>query len=163
MDDLLGQMFGGGGRRQQERGPKKGKPVQYPLKVTLEEIYNGKQAKIAVNRERICPHCNGIGGKEGAVQKCATCKGRGMVTKMQMLGPGMYSQSTVPCDDCRGKGEVIDEKNKCKHCNGKKVIKEKKLLEAEIDKGSPNGYQYTFHGEADEYPGTEPGDVIIIV
>lgn len=83
MDDILSQMFGGGGmRRQQHQGPKKGKPVQYPLKVTLEEIYNGKQSKIKVNRERICAKCDGRGGKEGAVGKCGTCKGRGMVTKM---------------------------------------------------------------------------------
>jgi len=69
MDDIF-SMFGGqgGGRGQQKpRGPTKGKPVQYPLKVTLEEIYAGKKTKIAVNRERICPDCNGIGGKEGAV------------------------------------------------------------------------------------------------
>lgn len=163
MDDILSQMFGGGGGRRQPAGPKKGKPVQYPLKVTLEEIYNGKQTKIKVNRERICNKCDGRGGKEGAVAKCGACKGRGMVTKMQMLGPGMYSQSSGPCDDCRGKGEVIDEKHKCKTCNGKKVCKEQKVLEAEIDKGSPNGQQYTFHGEADEFPGQEPGDVIIIV
>lgn len=137
--------------------------MQYPLKVSLEEIYKGKSTKIKVNRERICGKCDGKGGKDGAVAKCPTCKGRGMVTKMQMLGPGMYSQSSGPCDDCRGKGEVIDEKFKCKTCNGKKVCKETKVLEAEIDKGSPNGCQYTFHGEADEFPGTEPGDVIIIV
>ncbi len=75
----------------------------------------------------------------------------------------MYTQSSGPCDDCRGKGEVINEKDKCKNCNGKKVVKEKKIIDAEIDKGSPNNCQYTFHGEADEYPGAEPGDVIIIV
>jgi len=61
------------------------------MKLTLEEIFNGKQTKIAVNRERICTKCNGLGGKEGAVQKCPTCKGRGMVMKMQQLGPGMYT------------------------------------------------------------------------
>ena len=71
MDDLLSQMFGGGGGRGRgPQGPKKGKPVMHPLKCTLEEIYNGKQTKIAVNRERICQVCNGLGGKEGAVQKC---------------------------------------------------------------------------------------------
>jgi len=95
MDDLLSGMFGGmGGRRGGgPSGPKKGKPVMHPLRVTLEEIYNGKSTKIAVNRERICTKCDGKGGKEGAVQKCATCRGGGMVTKMQMLGPGMYSQT----------------------------------------------------------------------
>jgi len=67
MDDLMNMFGGGGGRGQRPQGPKKGKPVQYPLKVSLEEIYNGKQTKIAVNRERICTGCNGLGGKEGAV------------------------------------------------------------------------------------------------
>lgn len=138
------------------------KPLQHPLKVTLEEIYAGKQTKIAVNRERICQPCGGLGGKEGAVQKCSTCKGRGMVVRMIQLGPGMYSQQQGPCEDCRGKGEVINEKDKCKNCNGKKVVKEKKILEVSIDKGSPNGAQYPYHGEADEYPGVEAGDVIII-
>jgi len=43
MDDIFSMFGGGGGRGQQKpRGPTKGKPVQYPLKVTLEEIYNGK-------------------------------------------------------------------------------------------------------------------------
>ena len=46
---------------------------------------------------------------------------------------------------------------------GKKVVKEKKILDAEIDKGAPNNQQYVFHGEADEFPGVEPGDVVIIV
>ena len=83
--------------------------------------------------------------------------------KMTMLGPGMYSQSQGPCDDCRGQGEIIDEKNKCKTCDGKKVVKEKKIIDVEIDKGGPNGQTYVFHGEADEYPGVEPGDVVVIV
>lgn len=133
------------------------------MKCTLEEIFNGKNTKIAVNRERICEPCGGKGGPEGAVQKCGTCRGRGIVNKMVQLGPGMYSQSQGPCDDCRGKGEVIDDAKKCQICKGKKVTKEKKILEASIDKGSPNNCQYTFHGEADEYPGQEAGDVVIIV
>lgn len=65
----------------------------------------------------------------------------------------MYTQSNGPCDDCYGKGEVIDEANKCKSCNGKKVQREKKIIDVEIDKGSPNNATLTFHGEADELPG----------
>jgi len=134
----------------------------HPMKLSLEDIYNGKSTKIAVNRERICKDCNGLGGKEGACQTCPQCKGRGMVTKMVQLGPGMYSQSSGPCDKCGGKGEIIDEKNKCKTCNGKKVVKEKKIIDVEIDKGTPDKYEYKFHGEADEAPGMEPGDVVIV-
>jgi DnaJ homolog subfamily A member 2 len=80
-----------------------------------------------------------------------------------MLGPGMYTQRTGPCDDCRGQGETVSEKDKCKTCSGGKVIKEKKVIEAQIDRGAPNNEKYIFHGEADEYPGIEPGDVVIVV
>lgn len=86
-----------------------------------------------------------------------------MVTRMTQLGPGMYSQSTGPCSDCGGSGEQISEKDKCKDCNGKKVVKEKKVLECQVDKGAPNGQKYVFHGESDEYPDREPGDVLILV
>merc|ERR1711998_131567 len=86
-----------------------------------------------------------------------------MVTRMTMLGPGMYSQSTGPCDDCNGTGEVIDEANKCNNCNGKKVVKEKKVLKAVVDKGAPHGEKYVFHGESDEHPDKEAGDVILVV
>lgn len=146
-----------------QQGPKKGKSVEHAIKVTLEEIYKGKTTKIAVNRDRICKSCNGKGGKNGANSTCQGCKGRGMRTQMTMLGPGMYSQSTGPCSDCSGTGTQIDEKDKCKDCNGKKVVKEKKVLECQIDKGSPNGEKYVFHGESDEHPDREPGDVIIVV
>jgi len=43
-----------------------------------------------------------------------------------------------------------------------KMTKEKKILEVQIDKGTPNNYQYKFNGEADDLPGQEAGDVIIV-
>lgn len=155
--DMFGGGRGGGGRQ----GPKKGKSVLHPIKATLEDLYNGKTAKVAVNRDRICTACNGKGGKDGAVSPCSGCKGRGIKVAMQMLGPGMYTQRQVQCDDCNGQGEQINQKDKCKTCNAKKVVKEKKILEAQIDKGAPNGEKYVFHGEADEIPGLEAGDVVI--
>lgn len=160
--DIFSQMFGGGmGGR--ERGPQKGKSVQHAIKVTLEDIFKGKTSKIAVNRDRICKKCDGKGGIDGANSTCPGCRGRGMKTRMTMLGPGMYTQSTGPCEDCNGTGEQIDEANKCQACNGKKVLKEKKVIEAVIDKGAPHGEKYIFHGESDEHPDKEPGDVVIVV
>ena len=50
------------GRRDQPQGPKKGKSVLHPVKATLADLYNGKTKKIAVNRDRICSKCNGLGG-----------------------------------------------------------------------------------------------------
>ena len=36
-------------------------------------------------------------------------------------------------------GNQIAEKDKCKNCNGKKVVKEKKVLECVVEKGAPDG------------------------
>jgi len=79
------------------------------------------------------------------------------------VGPGMYTQSTGPCDDCNGRGKVFDAKNRCKVCKGKQIIQDKKAIDVVIDKGVPNGHKYSFHGESDEKPGMLAGDLIVIV
>jgi len=117
-----------------------------------------------VDRQRLCNVCNGIGGTDAtAVQKCTDCRGQGMVTKMRQMGPGMYSQSTQPCDTCDGQGEIINLEKRCKTCKGKKVKRDKKKIEQEVDKGCPNNEQYTVSGEGDCVPDVEAGDVIIVV
>ena len=61
------EMFGmGGGRRQQQSGPKKVKPTGKQLEVTLEDLYNGKHAEFEIERHRICAKCNGIGGTDAS-------------------------------------------------------------------------------------------------
>ena len=42
-------------------------------------------------------------------------------------------------------------------------ISEKEILEVHIDKGMQNGQKIPFRGMADEEPGIEAGDVIIIL
>lgn len=140
------------------------KPIARKVEVSLADIYNGTTVEVDVDRQRICSDCNGVGGSDAsAVQTCSTCRGRGMVTKMRQMGPGMYSQSTGPCDDCGGQGESIDMEKRCKVCKGKKVKRDRKKLKVEVDKGSPSGEQFTIHGEGDCVPDVEPGDVIVVV
>ena len=67
MNDIFSHIFPGMHPQYSPKKPKKGKPVMHSMKLTLEDIFNGKSTKIAVNRERICQKCDGKGGKEGAV------------------------------------------------------------------------------------------------
>lgn len=60
-------------------------------------------------------------------------------------------------------GEVISEKDRCKKCEGHKVCKETKLLEVHVDKGMKHGQKITFSGEADQAPGVEPGDIVLVL
>lgn len=59
---------------------------------------------------------------------------------MRQMGPGMYSQSTGPCDECNGQGEMIDMAKRCKKCKGKKVMRDRKKLNVDVDKGAPTGH-----------------------
>lgn len=134
------------------------------LMITLSgNLYNGKTAKLQLSKTIICSKCKGAGGKPGAMQKCRTCNGRGLKITMRQLGPGMVQQMQSVCPDCHGEGEIINEKDRCKECKGKKVTNETKILEVHVDKGMKDGQRITFRGEGDQLPDIEPGDVIIIL
>ncbi|KAJ2158635.1 Type I HSP40 co-chaperone [Coemansia sp. RSA 552] len=156
-----GGMFGGGGRRGPS-GPRRGKDIAHALKVSLEDLYKGKTSKLQVNKTVICPDCDGVGGKEGAVKKCAVCDGRGIEVMLRQMGP-MMQQIQQPCRKCHGEGEEIDPRLKCKKCNGRKVTNVRKQLEVNIDRGMKEGQKVVFQGEADQAPGIVPGDIVIVI
>ena len=131
--------------------------------MTLDDLYNGKKCHLAINRDKLCGACEGVGGKAGAERQCDTCNGRGVTIQLRQIGPGMVQQIQSACSSCRGVGKTISEKDKCKECKGRKVVKERKLLEVHIEKGMKHNQKITFHGEADEAPGTIPGDIIFLV
>ena len=160
--DIFDMFFGGGKRRNQGEKPR-GRNAIHQLKVTLEELYSGATRQLSIQKNVICDGCNGIGGKEGSVEKCKPCQGTGIVIKLRQIGPGMVQQIQQPCHECGQTGEKIKEKDKCKKCNGKKIVKEKNVLECHILQGMSDGQKITFSGEADQAPNTEPGDVVIVL
>lgn len=164
--DLFSQLFGGAGGffggASRPRGPRRGKDLVHRIHVSLEDLYNGKITKLALQKHVICGKCEGRGGKEGAVKECSTCRGQGVKVVLRQLGP-MVQQIQQQCPDCSGSGEIINAKDRCKVCNGKKVTQERKVLEVRVDKGMEDGQQITFKEEADQAPNTIPGDVIIII
>lgn len=164
-EDLFSQFFGGGGGfggmfggGMRDTGPKKARTIHHVHKVSLEDIYRGKVSKLALQKSVICPKCDGRGGKEGAVKTCPGCNGQGMKTMMRQMGPMIQRFQTV-CPDCNGEGETIREKDKCKQCNGKKTIVERKVLHVHVDRGVQSGTKVDFRGEGDQMPGVQPGDV----
>ncbi|XP_063683530.1 ribonucleoside-diphosphate reductase large subunit-like [Bolinopsis microptera] len=119
--DIFDMFFGGGmrGHRGHE-GPRRGRDMVHPLKVSLEELYNGATRQLALNKNVICSKCNGKGGKDGAVQTCNGCHGNGVKVIVRQLQPGMIQQMQTVCPDCHGKGDIIREKVVTRNLN--KVI-----------------------------------------
>ncbi|XP_064193735.1 dnaJ homolog subfamily A member 1-like [Anguilla rostrata] len=156
--DIFDMFFGGGGRMHRER---RGKNVVHQLSVSLEDLYNGATRKLAVQKNVICDRCQGRGGRKGVVEPCPSCRGSGMQVRLQQLGPGLVQQVSCICSGCQGQG--ISQRDRCKGCAGRKVTRHKSILEVHIDKGMRDGQKIVFHGEGDQEPGLEPGDIIIVL
>lgn len=141
-EDLFSMFFGGGGGgSRRSRGPRKGPSINHPLKVSLEDLYNGKTVKLAVNRKVIV----------GDVKECEKCNGQGAVMEIRQIGPGMITQVQRHCDACGGQGNNAERKS------------ERKVLEVRVEKGMRHNQKITFRNMADEIPNMEAGDVNFVV
>merc|ERR1719420_2466529 len=142
--DIFEQMFGGGGRRggggRQRR--QKTKDVQQPLKVTLEQLYNGQTKKMAITRQVI--------DKKKGVQECSDCGGRGVKVQVVRMGP-MIQQMQSACSSCGGQGKSF------------KTKQDREVLEVHIPKGAPDNHKVVFREMADEHPDADTGDVMFIL
>lgn len=156
-------MSSGGGSSRGRRQQRRGEDVINPLKVSLEDLYNGVSKKLSLSRNVICAKCKGKGSKSGASMKCSGCQGSGMKVSIRHLGPSMIQQMQHVCNDCKGSGETISDKDRCPQCKGDKVVQEKKILEVHVDKGMQNGQKITFTGDADEAPDTVTGDLVFVL
>ena len=160
-NDIFDMFFGGGSGRR--RDDTKTKDIVFEMSVTLDELYNGTQRNIVIKKDVLCGTCEGKGGSENHVKTCGACNGQVVQTVLQQLFPGMMQQSRVVCKECKGLGEVIPDKHRCKTCNGRKTNNQEKILKVHIDKGMTDGQKIIFHEEADQKPKKTPGDVVVVL
>ncbi len=106
LDSLFGDLFGGartGGFRRQAR-PRKGRDIEYPLTVSLEEAFLGAERRFSMDSQQACPSCSGTGRIQNAL--CSVCRGTGGVSGQKQLEvkipPGVKDGSRVRI---AGKGE----------------------------------------------------------
>jgi molecular chaperone DnaJ len=141
--------FGGGGGSRQ----RKGSNLRIKLKLTLDEIANGVEKKIKVNR---------LVRAEGVTFKtCSTCQGNGQVRKVvnTMLGQ-MVSSST--CPTCQGSGQIIDKRPSGVDSSG--LVSKEDLITVKIPAGVGDGMQLSMSGKGNEAPGGGiPGDLLILI
>lgn len=161
--DIFGSMFGmGGGRR--GRQSNRTKDVVHELRTKLKDLYCGTKKNMRLTKKTSCTTCNGSGFKSGKGDStCSACRGRGFTVEMRPIGPGFVQQVQVKCSRCKGTGRYVPPNQRCGTCQGLGVTNEKKVLEVHIDKGMVDGQKITFTGEADDEPGKETGDVIMVI
>lgn len=167
--DIFGGAFGGafgggfgGGSQRRRRRVNRGSNLRIKVKLTLEEIANGAEKKIKVNKYVQCKACNGTGAQDGSsYSTCPTCKGMGQVTRVTNTFLGQM-QTTSTCPTCGGEGQIIQ--NKCNVCHGNGIVKDTEVIKIDIPAGVAEGMQLTVSGKGNAAArGGIPGDLIILV
>lgn len=178
MDDIFsqfGDIFGGGGGspfesffgggQQQSRGGRrvaKGTNLRIKVKLNLEEIANGTEKKIKVNKQISCKTCDGSGAKDrSSVSTCNTCGGSGAVRRVTNTILGQM-QTTSTCPTCNGSGQQITAK--CNSCHGEGIVRGEETITINIPAGVSDGMQLSMSGKGNAAPnGGIPGDLIILI
>jgi molecular chaperone DnaJ len=168
MDDIFshfGDVFGGGGRGGgspfesffggSSRGGSRqavGSNIRIKLKLSLEDVTNGVEKKIKYKKKVVA--------KGVTFDTCATCGGRGQVTRVQNTFLGQM-QTASPCPTCRGMGKKV--KNVPPGADGMGLITEEVTTSINIPAGVADGMQLNVKGRGNEMPGGVAGDLIVLV
>ena len=152
--DVFGSSFGGGGfGRGGGRRARKGSNLRVKLKLSLEDIVNGVQKKIKVQKL--------VAASGVEFTSCSSCRGSGQVTRVTntILG-AMQTAST--CPNCKGSGQMISKRPDGVDSSG--LEKKETIIEIEIPPGVEEGMQLSMQGKGNEAPGGGvAGDLIIAI
>lgn len=133
--DIISSFFGGGGRRVNKMDDQRIK-----LKVSLSDLYNGKELSFKYTRNVICPHCRGTGAdSDDDIQVCDKCAGQGVILERQQLAPGYIQQFQRTCPKCGGKGKTI--RRGCHVCSSNKIIPSLEDMSVYVEKGMIDGQE----------------------
>jgi molecular chaperone DnaJ len=157
-NDPFSSFFGGGGRR--GKSVNRGSNLRVKVKLTLEEIANGVEKKIKVNKYLSCKTCKGTGAKGGSsYNTCSTCRGSGHVSRVTSTFLGQM-QTTQVCPNCGGEGQIITDK--CTDCAGNGVVKGEEVISIRIPAGVAEGMQLSMSGNGNAAARSGvPGDLLI--
>jgi molecular chaperone DnaJ len=154
--DIFGGAFGGGsfgGSRGGGSRVVRGTNLRVKMKLTLEEIAEGVNKKIKVNK---------LVNADGVTYKnCATCNGTGRLTRVAQTFLGAMQTQTT-CHVCQGAGKMIDKKPADADAQGLK--RKEEVIEIDIPAGVEEGMQLSVTGKGNAGPFNGiPGDLIVVI
>jgi molecular chaperone DnaJ len=166
--DIFGGAFGGafggfgGGRPHTRRRVNRGSNIRVKVALNLQEISNGVEKKIKVNKYISCKACHGSGAKQGSsYNTCNTCHGSGQVVQVTNTFLGQM-QTASTCPTCHGEGKTITEK--CPECAGQGVMRGEDIITINIPAGVEEGMQLSVTGKGNAGArGGIPGDLLILI
>ena len=156
--DIFGDLFGGFGRRRRNPNqPTRGADIRADVGLSLREAAFGATRELDLSHPSPCEACSGTGAKDGELEGCATCGGRGQVARAQ----GAFVMTTT-CPACQGRGTRA--KAPCEECEGDGQVDVDRIVKLTIPGGVDTGQSLRLSGRGQEGTrGGPPGDLYVTV
>ncbi len=178
VNDILRDLFGGGfsfgsgfgfggfgGGFGEEGGQRvvRGRDIRTRVRLTLEEIAAGCEKQVTIERNVPCPDCGGKGARNASdIKTCPACHGTGQIRKVARGFLGMQTVQVSTCQQCGGRGKVID--NPCRTCGGSGLVRRKDSVQVSIPAGVEDGMQLSIRGQGHAAPsGGVNGDLLLLI
>ncbi|KGI56764.1 molecular chaperone DnaJ [Campylobacter sp. MIT 97-5078] len=160
LGDIFSSFFGGGfGRGSKQKANPENKYSQNAktqIQISFKEAVFGCKKTLHFHYKSFCKTCDGSGSKDGALQTCPTCNGKGQVGSTR--GFMTFVQT---CSACNGMGQIIKEK--CSDCKGAGFNELEEKTELEIPEGIDNGMILRVQGKGNILKNGTRGDLHIAV
>src|SRR5215213_727684 len=159
VSDLFGGLFGGRARgRQRQPQPRRGDDLETEATITFEQAVEGATLPLRMTSDEACANCHGTGARPGTVPKvCPKCQGSGMVTG---TAGGLFAM-TEPCDQCRGRGLIVE--HPCDVCRGSGRAPSSRTLNVKVPAGVKDGQRIRLKGKGAKKKSGGRGDLLVTV
>ena len=140
----------------------RGADVAADVAIELVEAARGTRREVPFQVAVSCSRCEATGVEPGTeVRTCPTCQGRGRLQHVARSAFGEFVR-TQTCPACNGSGRVVE--HPCRDCRGAGQVFEERTLEVEIPPGIHDGQRIRLSGEGHAGAlGGRAGDVYVRV
>ena len=157
LGDMFGDIFGGGRRNKQNRGA----DLQTNISIEFKDAIFGIERELRIKKPSTCTTCKGNGAKPGTeLHTCSQCNGKGQVRNIQRTILGSIATNQI-CDKCHGVGKI--PKSPCDTCRGKGVVNEERTIKLNVPAGIQNGETLRLAGMGEAVSGGQSGDLYVHV
>jgi molecular chaperone DnaJ len=145
-NEIFGGARGGGrGRRRSDRGRgRPGSDLRVSLPLTLEEIAEGTEKNLKLQKYLECESCDGTGAEGGMggqnFSMCPKCDGTG---EIRQVSRSVFGQmvNVQPCPRCEGEGRIVE--NLCDECGGEGRVQGEEAISINVPPGVMEGNYLT--------------------
>jgi molecular chaperone DnaJ len=146
LEDLLGGMFGGAGRRGGGTPAHRGADLETRVRLSFDDAMSGVTLPVTLTGPATCSACKGSGAAPGTQPvTCPDCGGVGQ----RAVNQGFF-QLNQTCPHCGGSGRLIE--TPCPTCHGTGAERRTRTVRVKIPAGVRDGARIKVAGKGE--PGT---------